>query len=135
MGIFNYFEPMGGVFAYEPEYNPFPWPPRNDQDPLMELAIRELQTGTSVRSKFISGPLEQCREYKIVGAVLAYLITCRPYYLAALEVRRTLEKELGIPTVLVECDLVDERTFSGGQVMTRLDAFAEQILKKLEAKK
>ena len=42
-------------------------------------------------------------------------------------------RELGIPTVLVECDLVDERTFSEGQVMTRMDAFAEQILKNLDA--
>jgi len=31
--------------------------------------------------------------------------------------------------VLIECDLVDERTFSEGQVKTRMDAFAEQILK------
>jgi len=91
-------------------------------------------TGTSLSSKFTNPILEQCREYKVVGAVLAFLITCRPYYLAALEVRRVLEKELGIPTVLVECDLVDERTFSEGQVMTRMDAFAEQILKKLDAR-
>jgi len=27
MGIFNYFESLGGVFAYEPLYNPVPWPP------------------------------------------------------------------------------------------------------------
>jgi len=133
MSIFNYFEPMGGVFAYEPGYNPYPWPPRNEKDPLTELATRTLMTGTSLSSKFVNPILEQCREYKIVGAVLAFLITCRPYYLATLEVLRILEKELGIPTVLVECDLVDERTFSEGQVMTRLDAFGEQILKKLDA--
>ncbi len=135
MGIFNYFEPLGGVFAYEPTYSPYPWPPRNRQDPLTEIAVRTLFTGTSVRSKFINATLEQCKEYKVIGAVLACLITCRPYYIATLEVQRILEKELGIPTVLVECDLVDERTFSEGQVMTRLDAFAEQIIKKLEAKK
>jgi len=133
MGIFNYFEPMGGVFAYEPGYNPYPWPPRHPEDSLTEIAVRTLLTGTSLRSKFIDPVVEQCREYKIVGAVLAYLITCRPYYIATLEVRRNLEKQLGIPTVLVECDLVDERTFAGGQVMTRLDAFAEQIQRKLGA--
>jgi benzoyl-CoA reductase/2-hydroxyglutaryl-CoA dehydratase subunit BcrC/BadD/HgdB len=133
MALFNYFEPIGGVFAYEPGYNPYPWPARNNQDPLDELVTRTLMTGTSVNSKFINPLLEQCKEYKISGAVLAFLITCRPYYIAALEVQRSLERELGIPTVLVECDLVDERTFSEGQVRTRFDAFAEQILKKQNA--
>jgi benzoyl-CoA reductase/2-hydroxyglutaryl-CoA dehydratase subunit BcrC/BadD/HgdB len=79
--------------------------------------------------------LEQCREYSISGGVLAYLITCRAVYLPAFELRRALEKELGIPSVLIECDLVDERYYSEGQVATRMDAFAEQILKKLETGK
>jgi benzoyl-CoA reductase/2-hydroxyglutaryl-CoA dehydratase subunit BcrC/BadD/HgdB len=86
-------------------------------------------------STTIAALLEQCREYKIAGGVLAYLITCRAIYLPSLEIRRPLEKELGIPSVLIECDLVDERTFSEGQVKTRMDAFAEQILKKLESGK
>ncbi len=131
MSIFNYFEPIGGVFAYEPAYNPIPWPVRNPDDPLTELAIRTLSTGTSYRSR-INAVLEQCREYNIVGGVLAFLITCRPYYLPALELARALEEELQIPSVLIECDLVDERSFSWGQVKTRMDAFAEQLLKKLE---
>jgi benzoyl-CoA reductase/2-hydroxyglutaryl-CoA dehydratase subunit BcrC/BadD/HgdB len=130
MGIFNYFEPIGGVFAYEPNYNPTPWPPRGRGDPLMELATRTLSVGTSIHST-IHSILEQCVEYKIDGAVLAYLLTCRPLYLPTLEVRRALEEKLGIQSVLIEADLVDERTFSEGQVMTRMDAFAEQLLKKV----
>jgi benzoyl-CoA reductase/2-hydroxyglutaryl-CoA dehydratase subunit BcrC/BadD/HgdB len=132
MGIFNYFEPIGGVFVYEPAYNPTPWPARAHGDPLTELAVRTLSTGFSIRTT-LRLLLEQCQEYKIDGAVLAYLLTCRHLYLPTLLIRRTLEQELGIPSVLIECDLVDERTFSAGQVMTRMDAFAEQLLKKLEA--
>ena len=132
MGIFNYFEKIGGVFAYEPAYNPFPWPPRGSHgDVLSELASRVLSVGTSVRS-LVDLMLEQCREYRIVGGVMAYLITCRFIYVPTLEIRRALAKELGIPTVLIECDLVDKRTFSEGQVMTRLDTLGEQILKKIE---
>lgn len=130
MGIFNYFEPMGGVFAYEPFYNPYPWPPRRNGDPLTELAIRTLSAGTGMGST-LESVVEQCREYNITGAVLAYLITCRPVYLPGLEIRRVLQEQLGIPSVLIECDLVDERSFSEGQIMTRMDAFAEQILKNL----
>ena len=133
MGIFNYFEPMGGVFAYEPAYNPSPWPPLSNQDPLTEIATRTLLMGSSMGTT-LQAILEQCREYNIVGAVLAYLITCRPVYLPALEIRRVLQEKMGIPSVLIECDLVDERSFSEGQIMTRMDAFAEQIIKNLDTK-
>jgi benzoyl-CoA reductase/2-hydroxyglutaryl-CoA dehydratase subunit BcrC/BadD/HgdB len=133
MGIFNYFEPIGGVFAYEPAYNPFPWPSRgSNEDILTELASRIVSVGTSLKA-YIELMREQCQEYNIVGGVMAYLRTCRFVYVPTLEIRRVLEKELGIPTVLIECDLVDERTFSEGQIMTRLDALGEQILKKIEA--
>jgi benzoyl-CoA reductase/2-hydroxyglutaryl-CoA dehydratase subunit BcrC/BadD/HgdB len=131
MGIFNYFEPIGGVFVYEPAYNPHPWPLRSQGDPLTEIAERSITHGSSMNTN-IRSMLEQCEEYKIDGAVLAFLLTCRPVYLPALELRRHLEQKLGIPSVLIECDLVDERTFSEGQVMTRMDAFAEQLLKKKE---
>ena len=130
MGIFNYFESIGGVFAYEPAYNPSPWPPLSGEDPLTQIAVRTLRHGTNMGST-IRSIVEQCREYGIAGAVLAYLITCRPIYLPGLEIRRILQEDLGIPSVLIECDLVDERTFSEGQIKTRMDAFAEQILTKL----
>ncbi|MDP6394104.1 MAG: 2-hydroxyacyl-CoA dehydratase family protein [Desulfobacterales bacterium] len=131
MSIFNYFEPVGGVFAYEPNYNPVPSPPRNTADPLTEMAIRTLSIGTSMGSR-IRAVLEQCTEYNIVGGVLAYLITCRPYYLPVLELARVLKKELGVPSVFIESDLVDERSYSEAQVRTRMDAFSEMILKKME---
>ncbi|MFO7963521.1 MAG: 2-hydroxyacyl-CoA dehydratase family protein [Desulfobacterales bacterium] len=134
MGIFNYFDEIGGVFAYEPAYNPSPWPPQTSGDPLKELAIRSLYGGTSL-SSMTKAILEQCREYRINGAVLAYLLTCRPVYLPALEIKRVLEKELGIPSVMIECDLVDERSYSEAQVKTRMDAFGEQILSNLNVKK
>jgi benzoyl-CoA reductase/2-hydroxyglutaryl-CoA dehydratase subunit BcrC/BadD/HgdB len=131
MSIFNYFENIGGVFAYEPAYNATPWPPRRGDDPLTEIAVRTLSNGTSITST-IKSIVEQSREYNIAGGVLAYLLTCRPIYLPTLEISRALQEELGIPTVLIECDLVDERSYSEGQVKTRMDAFAEQILKQGE---
>ncbi|MBU2550095.1 MAG: 2-hydroxyacyl-CoA dehydratase family protein [Proteobacteria bacterium] len=132
MSIFNYFEDIGGVFAYEPAYNPSPWPARRPDDPLTEIATRTLSVGTSMHS-MVESIVEQCREYRIAGGVLAYLLTCRPVYLPGLEIRRALEERLGIPSVLIECDLVDERSYSEGQVKTRLDAFGEQILKRIES--
>ena len=128
MAIFSYFEAIGGVFAYEPIYNPFPWPPLRNEDPLIQIAIRYLSFGTSMTTR-LHTIKEQCREYKIAGVVMAYLITCRPLYLPTHEIRRVLQEDLNIPSVLIECDLVDERTFSEAQIKTRLDAFGEQISK------
>ena len=133
MSIFNYFEPIGGVFAYEPAYNPAPWPVfTGNDDPLEYIANRTLSLGTGL-STTVAAILEQCREYSISGGVLAYLITCRPIYIPAFELRRQLQEQLGIPSVLIECDLVDERYYAEAQVMTRMDAFAEQLLKKIAA--
>ena len=127
MGIFNYFEKHGGVFVYEPAYNPDPWPPRRPDNPMREIALRWLMRGTNIGS-VLSSIVHDCREYDISGAVLSYLITCRPIVFPASEITATLQKDLGIPTVTLEGDLVDERLFSEGQVYTRLDAFAEQLL-------
>lgn len=129
MGIFNYFEKHGGVFVYEPAYNPLPWPARRPEDPIKELALRTLMGSTSIGS-VLTSLKHDVIEYKISGIVVSYLITCRPIYLPTLEIKNVLEKEMRIPTVFIEGDLVDERLFSEGQVFTRLDAFAEQLLRK-----
>lgn len=133
MGIFNYFEDIGGVFAYEPAYNPTPWPVPSDDDPLTELAVRTLYTGSSMNSSNKS-LTEQCAEFNLQGAVLASLLTCRPVYLPILEFKRILQKKADVPSVMIECDLVDERSYSEAQVKTRMDAFGEQILAKMAAK-
>jgi benzoyl-CoA reductase/2-hydroxyglutaryl-CoA dehydratase subunit BcrC/BadD/HgdB len=99
------------------------------------LALRCLQgagdlAGTLSIGGGIAGLLEECRQYKIDGVVLSYLITCRPVVFPATEISKALEEELGIPTVALECDLVDERIFAESQAFTRLDAFGEQLLQK-----
>ena len=134
MSIFNYFEDIGGVFAFEPSYNPLPWPPQRHDDPLTELAVRALYGGTSIASR-VANMVEQCEQYHIDGVVMAFLLTCRPVYLPVLELKRAVEEKLGVPSVLIECDLVDERSYSEAQVKTRLDAFGEQILSKRNRKK
>jgi benzoyl-CoA reductase/2-hydroxyglutaryl-CoA dehydratase subunit BcrC/BadD/HgdB len=86
-------------------------------------------------SSRIESMVEQCREYHIDGAVMAFLLTCRPVYLPVLELKRALDERLGVPSVLIECDLVDERSYSEAQVRTRMDAFGEQLLSKRKAGK
>ena len=40
-----------------------------------------------------------------------------------------MDEEFGIPPVTIDCDLVDERTYSEAHTWARSDAFAERLLK------
>jgi benzoyl-CoA reductase/2-hydroxyglutaryl-CoA dehydratase subunit BcrC/BadD/HgdB len=137
MGILNYFEPRGGVFVWETmAYNTGILPPRRPDDPIKELALRcfQQQYGTIAGphgiGNSIANALDDARDYKIDGAVLSYLITCRPIVHRATELARALKEKLGIPSVDLESDLVDERIFAESQAFTRLDAFLEQLIAK-----
>jgi benzoyl-CoA reductase/2-hydroxyglutaryl-CoA dehydratase subunit BcrC/BadD/HgdB len=125
--IFNYFEPVGGVFAFDRTYLPYVWPVRMPEDPLTELALRYLAEGTQQVQESVVGDPRFAREYKIDGAVFNSIYTCRAGYLPLLETVRALD-EVGVPSVVIDCDFVDERSYSEGQVNTRLDALAERIL-------
>ena len=134
MSLFNYFEKYGGVFVYEPIYNSTPFPPRTPEKPFRELAVRTLQhvgggIGPGMIGQAVSTLVNAAHEYQCVGAVLFYLITCRPVVFPTVEIARVLQEDLGIPSVPIECDLIDERTYSEAQTLARFDAFAEQLLK------
>jgi len=53
--------------------------------------------------------------------------SCKPYSLGQYDIQRIVEKERGIPSLMIEADMVDERSFSESQVATRIDAFMEVI--------
>jgi len=134
MSLFNYFEKYGGAFVFEPIYNMCPFPPRMPEDPFKELSIRTLQQSggliaPSMIGQAVSTIVNAVHEYKVSGAVLFYLITCRPVVYPTVEIARVLQEDFGIPSVPLECDLIDERTYSEAQTFARFDAFAEQLLK------
>jgi benzoyl-CoA reductase/2-hydroxyglutaryl-CoA dehydratase subunit BcrC/BadD/HgdB len=136
MGIFNYFEKIGGVFVWETFYNTGLLPPRRPEDPIKEMAIKCFQnklgaiTGPVSIGDSLSEIIQEAQEYKIDGAVLAYLVTCRYIVYPVVEIAKILREELDIPSVNLESDLVDERIFAESQAFVRLDAFGEQLLKK-----
>lgn len=134
MSLFNYFEKYGGVFVYEPIYNMAPFPPRMPENPIRELAIRQLQQSAGMIApgqigQMVSNVVNAVREYKCSGLATFNLVTCRPVVYPTREMERLLEEEFGIPSVPIECDLVDERTYSEAQTLARFDAFAERLLK------
>jgi benzoyl-CoA reductase/2-hydroxyglutaryl-CoA dehydratase subunit BcrC/BadD/HgdB len=53
--------------------------------------------------------------------------SCKPYSLGQYDIERIVRQKKGIPTLMIEADMVDERSFSESQIATRIDAFMEMI--------
>jgi benzoyl-CoA reductase/2-hydroxyglutaryl-CoA dehydratase subunit BcrC/BadD/HgdB len=66
-------------------------------------------------------------KYKVDGLLMHSNRSCKPYSLGQYDIRKIVEKERGIPCLIIEADMVDERSFSESQISTRIDAFMEII--------
>ena len=133
MGLFNYFEQMGGVVVAE-TYSAA-WSLRLDpQKPLEALARKSLMSYPLVSCVSIKKRkemvLKACREYHIDGAVLHRNKSCLPITLGQMDIMRELEKELDVPSVIIDADHMDSDNFSEAQFRTRVDAFMEMLLLK-----
>lgn len=69
------------------------------------------------------------RKYAVDGLVMHSNRSCKPYSLGQYDLQRMVMQELKIPTLIIEADMVDERSFSESQIDTRIDAFMETIKK------
>ena len=131
MGVFNYFEKMGGVVVAE-TYSAA-WSNRLDaNDSIEALALKSLKSYPMVSCVSIDTRkemvLKACRDYKVDGVIFHKNKSCVPITLGQMDIRQALETELGIPSVLIDADHMDERNFSQGQFQTRADAFMEMLL-------
>ncbi|MDP2838843.1 MAG: 2-hydroxyacyl-CoA dehydratase family protein, partial [Syntrophales bacterium] len=61
------------------------------------------------------------------GIVMHSNRSCKPYSFGQYDIQRIIREQKGIPTVMIEADMVDERIFSEGQIETRIDAFIEVL--------
>jgi benzoyl-CoA reductase/2-hydroxyglutaryl-CoA dehydratase subunit BcrC/BadD/HgdB len=66
-------------------------------------------------------------KYGADGLVMHSNRSCKPYSLGQYDLQRMVTKELDIPVLILEADMVDERNFSESQIETRIDAFMEII--------
>jgi benzoyl-CoA reductase/2-hydroxyglutaryl-CoA dehydratase subunit BcrC/BadD/HgdB len=133
MGLFNYFEDRGGVVVAE-TYSAA-WSLRLDaKNPIETLAMKSLMSYPLVSCVSIRRRkemvLQACRDYHIDGAIFHRNKSCAPITLGQMDIQRALERELGIPSVIIDADHMDERNFSVAQFQTRADAFAEMILER-----
>jgi hypothetical protein len=70
------------------------------------------------------------------GVIWSYPFSCRPLVCTSKLTKLEVEKEFGLPTLLLEMDLYDSRNYSAASLRTRLEAFAEMLrTKKARGKK
>lgn len=68
-----------------------------------------------------------CETFQVDGAIMNYLISCRPVCTAPLITKKLLQEESGIPTLALEFESYDTRQYSAGQLRTRVESFAEML--------
>jgi benzoyl-CoA reductase/2-hydroxyglutaryl-CoA dehydratase subunit BcrC/BadD/HgdB len=131
MGLFNYFEKAGGVIVAE-TYTAA-WSLRLDASkPLETLALKSLMSYPLVSCVSVNKRkemvLKACRNYAIDGAIFHRNRSCVPITLGQADIQRALAEELGIPSVIIDADHMDDQHFSRAQFETRADTFMEMLL-------
>lgn len=90
------------------------------------------EAGIAVRKVVMSAVV---KKYKLDGVILDVTYTCRVGAADSQIMKNFIEKELGIPALIMEHDVYDPRFFTAGQVRTRIETFAEQVKVYQESKK
>ena len=71
--------------------------------------------------------LNMIKKYDVNGVVLHSNRSCKPYSFGQYDIQRIIQEKAGLPTLMIEADIVDERSFSESQIDTRIDAFMEVV--------
>jgi len=77
--------------------------------------------------------IAMAKKYAVDGIVMHSNRSCKPYSFGQYDIQRIVGEKMGIPTLMIEADMVDERSFSEGQVETRIEAFSEVLKGQTEA--
>ena len=85
-----------------------------------------LNSGTDLMAENI---IKMVKKYDADGVVFHSNRSCKPYSFGQYDIQKIVRKKLGIPTLMIEADMVDERSFSESQIETRIDAFIEMLKK------
>jgi len=128
--ILNLLEKQYGANIVIDELNHIWWDPMDENDPLRSLAQRMI-------THPLVGPVERrikvltqlAKEYRIDGAINPAHLGCRQTSGARALFKDAFQK-IGVPLIDLDIDCVDERNYSSGQIMTRLEAFMEILDRK-----
>jgi bcr-type benzoyl-CoA reductase subunit B len=75
--------------------------------------------------------MAMAEKYGVDGIIMHSNRSCKPYSFGQYDIQRIVREKKGVPTLMIEADMVDARSFSESQIENRIDAFIE-ILKERE---
>jgi benzoyl-CoA reductase/2-hydroxyglutaryl-CoA dehydratase subunit BcrC/BadD/HgdB len=64
-------------------------------------------------------------DYKIDGVILHENMSCRPSSTGMMDLKEALQRECGIPVLILQCDMNDPRAYADGPIKTRIEGFVE----------
>lgn len=76
---------------------------------------------------WIKRNMEGLKLVDLDGVIYTYPFSCRPIVCTSKLTQVQIEKEIGLPVLLLEMDLYDRRNYSIASMRTRLEAFAEML--------
>lgn len=123
-------EKYGAVVAFNDPHKEVWWEPGEYDDmPVLEAMARQFiadpWNGPSERRT--STLVQNAKEYSVHGAVHFNQWGCRVSAGHARMLADRLEKEVGVPTLIIDGDYMDFRNYSDTQVKTRLSTFLEML--------
>lgn len=84
-------------------------------------------TGGRTAGAMVEAYVQYTREYKLDGALIHPLISCRCNAVYPLHVRDVLERDAIVPALVAPGDIVDLSVFDEAQVLSQADAFVESM--------
>jgi benzoyl-CoA reductase/2-hydroxyglutaryl-CoA dehydratase subunit BcrC/BadD/HgdB len=100
----------------------------NPSDPIDSLSRTYMSSfinrGLEYRTKMLSEIIE---EYSVDGIIFHSNRSCRPYSLGQYDIKDALAAQTGVPGILLEADMNDERVYADGPVINRIEAFIETL--------
>ena len=66
-------------------------------------------------------------KYDADGVIMHSNRSCKPYSFGQYDIKKIIQQQRDVPVLLIEADMVDERSFAESQVETRIDAYMEVL--------
>jgi benzoyl-CoA reductase/2-hydroxyglutaryl-CoA dehydratase subunit BcrC/BadD/HgdB len=70
---------------------------------------------------------QSIQRYGCDGLIMHSARTCKAYFIGQYDIREAMERECGVPGIVIDADHTDPRAFSEAQVAARIDAFMEGL--------
>ena len=93
-----------------------------------EIADRQLMIGPYHSTYGLVKLMEHAvKATQVDGFIWNYLYNCRPMALTSQLLKKWIEETTGVPTLSLESDIYDSRSYSAGTLKTKVEAFAEML--------